>query len=147
MFDTVITPVEKDGARVMEAPSILVAEDEKPMRRLLELTYQAEGYRVITAQNGAEAVRKAILERPDLIVLDIIMPEMDGLQVLQELRLHPETEDIPVILLTGKKEEEDIVEGWQYSIEVYLTKPYVVEDLLSITERILADRAASRLPI
>jgi len=145
MFDTAITPVEKEGARALKVQSILVAEDEKPMRRLLELTYQAEGYRVITAQNGAEAVRKAILEKPDLIVLDIVMPEMDGLEVLQELRLHPETADIPVILLTGKKEEEDIVEGWQYSIEIYLTKPYVVEDLLAITERILLDREESRL--
>ncbi|MGQ9590163.1 MAG: response regulator, partial [Planctomycetota bacterium] len=65
---------------------------------------------------------------------------VDGYEALRELKNHPETADIPVILLTGKSTAEDIAEGWNYDIEFYMTKPYVVEDLLEITERILASR-------
>lgn len=128
------------GAPPMEPKTILVVDDDPATVRLLETNYRAEGYRVLTGYDGAEGVRQALLGKPDLIVLDLIMPHVDGYEALRELKNHPETADIPVILLTGKSTAEDIAEGWNYDIEFYMTKPYVVEDLLEITERILASR-------
>jgi CheY-like chemotaxis protein len=124
----------------MEQKTILVVDDDPATVRLLELNFSTEGYRVLTARDGAEGVRQALLGMPDLIVLDLIMPCVDGYEVMRELKSHAETQDIPIILLTGKTAGEDIAEGWTYDIECYMTKPYVVEDLLDMTQRILADR-------
>jgi two-component system alkaline phosphatase synthesis response regulator PhoP len=124
----------------MEPKTILIVDDDPATVRLLELNYRAEGYRVLTGYDGAEGVRQALLGKPDLIVLDLIMPHLDGYEALRALKSHPETADIPVILLTGKSDSEDIAEGWTYDIEFYMTKPYVMEDLLELTERILSSR-------
>jgi DNA-binding response OmpR family regulator len=129
----------------MEQKTILVVDDDPATVRLLEMNYVAEGYRVLTARDGAECVRQALLARPDLIVLDLIMPQVDGYEALEELKTHAETEDIPIILLTAKTATEEIAEGWTYDIEFYQTKPYEVEDLLAVTERILSDREEFRL--
>ena len=129
----------------MIPPTILVVDDDPAVVRLLEINLVTEGYRVLTAQDGAACVRQALLETPDLIVLDLIMPHVDGYEALQELKDHPETEDIPIILLTGKTSIDEIAEGWAHDIEFYLTKPYDMEDLLAVTERILADRHEARL--
>lgn len=124
----------------MEPKTILIVDDDPATVRLLELNYRAEGYRVLTGYDGAEGVRQALLGKPDLIVLDLIMPHLDGYEALRALKSHPETADIPVILLTGKSDTEEIAEGWTYDIEFYMTKPYVMEDLLELTERILSSR-------
>ncbi|HIE53502.1 MAG TPA: response regulator [Armatimonadetes bacterium] len=125
--------------------TVLVVDDEPVMVRLLQVNFEAEGYRVLTARDGAEAVRQTLLEHPDLIILDILMPTMDGYEALEIIKSTPETADIPVIVLTGKRKLEDIAEGWKYDIEFYLTKPYAIEDLLELSRRILEDREESKL--
>lgn len=108
--------------------SILVVDDDHRMRRLLRLNLEKEGYRVATAEDGPASLEIAELETPDLILLDVTMPEMDGFTVLRRLR---EFSEVPVILLTAKGEEQDKVHGLDLGADDYLTKPFGPSELLA----------------
>ena len=110
---------------------ILAVDDERHIVRLVEVNLQRAGYEVVTAFDGREALEKARTEKPDLIVLDVMMPYMDGPEVLQKLKADPETRDIPVIMLTSKAQDADVFRGWQSGLDPGLPKPFDPRRLLS----------------
>ena len=109
---------------------ILVIEDEKPVRENLSTLLTEEGYAVLLAKNGEEGIMTARMERPDLIVCDIMMPGIDGYEVLNELSRDPNTGVIPFIFLTAKFEREDLRKGMQLGADDYIFKPFKADDLL-----------------
>ncbi len=90
-----------------------------------------------TAQNGAECLIAVNEQRPDAIILDVMMPVMDGFQTLQVLQQSPEVKDIPVIMLTARSDDSDIAYGWRWGVSSYLTKPFSVEHLVALVRRVL----------
>ena len=121
--------VPADDRKTMNA-HILVVDDEPDISALVAYHLAKESYRVRTAASGVEAIRAAELERPDLVVLDLMLPGMSGLQVLEELRRRPETQDIPVILLTARKEEQDRIAGLRLGADDYVAKPFSPQELI-----------------
>ncbi len=115
---------------------ILAVDDEKHIVRLVQVNLERQGYEVVTAFDGKEALQKVQEENPDLVVLDVMMPYMDGFEVLQNLRRNPATRDIPVIMLTAKAQDADVFKGWQSGVDLYLTKPFNPMELLSFVKRI-----------
>ena len=117
---------------------VLVVDDHLPVVRLIEERLTREGFEVFTAQNGAECLRTVAAERPDLVILDLEMPIMDGLRALRALRLKPATSYLPVIILTVHKDKPDLIAGWMAGADEYLTKPCRMEDLVAAVNRVLA---------
>jgi two-component system, OmpR family, alkaline phosphatase synthesis response regulator PhoP len=115
---------------------ILAVDDEKHIVRLVQVNLERQGYEVVTANDGKEALKKVDEENPDLVVLDVMMPYMDGFEVLQNLRRNPSTRDIPVIMLTAKAQDADVFKGWQSGVDCYLTKPFNPMELISFVKRI-----------
>ncbi len=118
------------------AKKILAVDDEKAIVRLVQVNLEREGYEVVTAYDGREALEKVASERPDLVVLDVMMPYMDGFEVLQQLRKDPNTRDIPVIMLTAKAQDADVFRGWQSGVDCYLTKPFNPMELKTFVKRV-----------
>jgi len=115
---------------------ILACDDEKHIVRLVQVNLERAGYEVVTANDGKEALQKVEEENPDLVVLDVMMPYMDGFEVLQNMRRNPAFRDIPVIMLTAKAQDTDVFKGWQSGVDAYLTKPFNPMELLSFVKRI-----------
>jgi two-component system alkaline phosphatase synthesis response regulator PhoP len=113
----------------MSAPRILIVEDEPDLLRGLELNIKSDGYAVLTAQRGDEAVECALRERPDLVLLDVMLPGMNGFDVCRELRRG--SFDGPIIMLTARGEEVDRVVGLEIGADDYVTKPFGVRELLA----------------
>ena len=120
------------------ARKILTCDDEKHIVRLIQVNLERQGYEVITAFNGLECLEKVKEDRPDLIVLDVMMPEMTGFEVLEKLKKDPETESIPVIMLTARAQDSDVLRGWQSGVECYLTKPFNPMELIAFVKRIFS---------
>jgi DNA-binding NarL/FixJ family response regulator len=118
--------------------TILIIEDQAPMRRNLALLLELEGYKTVTAQNGRLGVELALKEPPDLVLCDVMMPEMDGHGVLQALRDNKQTATVPFIFLTAKGDRSDIRIGMNFGADDYLTKPVVRDDLLAAVQARLA---------
>jgi len=110
--------------------SILVVEDERDIAALVAYHLTKEGYRVRTAGGGDEALTVAGQDRPDLIVLDLMLPGLSGLDVLNELRRRPETSAVPVVVLTAMKEESDRIRGLELGADDYVTKPFSPQELV-----------------
>jgi two-component system KDP operon response regulator KdpE len=115
-------------------PLILVVDDEPRIIRLVKMNLDLEGFRVIEASSGVEALRRVREDLPDLVLLDVMMPEMDGFETLRLLR---ETSDVPVIMLTVRAEEEDVVRGLELGADDYITKPFSVRELTSRIRAVL----------
>ncbi|MFP4380579.1 MAG: response regulator transcription factor [Candidatus Sumerlaeia bacterium] len=109
---------------------ILVVDDEPDVLLIVKTGLQAEGYDLVTATNGADALTVAKDENPDLIVLDVMMPGMDGFETLAKLKEMDETSTIPVIMLTGLSEKQKIQKALVSGIEYYVIKPFEFDDLL-----------------
>ncbi len=107
-----------------EKPRILVADDEPRIREALCHILEREGYSVLIAEDGQEAVEIGLREQPDLVLLDVMMPRMDGFEACQRLRAHYRTRHIPIILLTAKQEESDRIEGLEHGANDYIGKPW-----------------------
>ena len=120
----------------MVPKKILAVDDEKHIVRLVQVNLERAGYEVVTANDGKEALQQVQDENPDLVVLDVMMPYMDGFEVLQNLRRNPSTRDIPVIMLTAKAQDADVFRGWQSGVDCYLTKPFNPLELVSFVNRI-----------
>ena len=118
------------------ARTILVVDDERHIVRLVEVNLTRAGYDVDTAYDGVEALEKVAENLPDMIVLDVMMPRMDGFEVLKHLQSDAKYKDIPVIMLTAKAQDADIFKGWQSGVSSYLTKPFNPKELLVFVERI-----------
>ena len=117
---------------------ILIVDDEEDILNFLELVLREKGYEVVTAGSGHDALTRAQLERPDLVLLDIMMPEMDGWEVLKLLRIDEETASIPVAMLSARTEARDRVQGLQEGAIDYICKPFSLQELLAKIEAIFA---------
>ena len=113
---------------------ILVVDDEPRMIQFIRMNLELEGYRVVQASDGLEALDKVRDELPDLVILDVMMPDLDGFETLRILR---ETSDVPVIMLTVKSEEDDIVRGLRLGADDYVTKPFSPRELSSRVQALL----------
>jgi len=120
---------------------ILAVDDERHIVRLVQVTLERAGYQVVPAFDGKEALKKVDAERPDLIVLDVMMPYMDGFEVLKQLKQNLATKDIPVIMLTAKAQDADVFRGWASGVDCYLTKPFNPMELLTFIKRIFESYA------
>ena len=109
---------------------IVLAEDEAHIARLVIFKLEREGYEVIWADDGGKALEKVKESSPDLVILDIMMPVMDGYEVLKYLKEDDNLKSIPVIMLTAKGQEHDIVKGFEYGTEDYIIKPFSPAELL-----------------
>lgn len=108
----------------------MIVEDDDDARQMAQMILEHQGFSVETAANGKEAVEKLKSVIPALILLDIMMPEMNGYDVLVHLKQRPETQNIPVIMLTAKGTGDDMITGYQHGADYYIPKPYTREQLL-----------------
>lgn len=116
---------------------ILAIDDDERIRRLVEINLQRAGYRISTAADGVEGLEQIARERPDLVLLDINMPRLDGIEMLRRLRADAATATLPVILLTAKSRDEDILEGKRSGADYYLNKPFSPTELLALVREAL----------
>ena len=110
--------------------SILLVEDDEDSRSMISIVLETKGFSVVTAANGLEALERLKEQTPALVLLDIMMPEMNGYDVLVHMKQRPETQNIPVIMVTAKGEGADIITGYQYGADYYIPKPFTTEQLL-----------------
>lgn len=126
------------------AEKILIVDDDIDSLKLIGLMLQRQGYDIVAANNGAQAFSKATSDRPDLIILDVMMPDMDGYEICRRLRANPVTQGIPIIMFTAKTLIDDKVAGFEAGADDYLTKPTHPAELASRVKAILSRSAAQR---
>ena len=119
------------------AKRLLVVDDEPKLLRAVAVNLRGEGYEVVTARSGAEALVRINEMMPDLVVSDIRMPRMDGFKLARALRSNPRTALIPIIFLTAKDEREDRLAGIRTGVDAYLVKPFDPEELIAVVANIL----------
>ena len=119
---------------------VLVIEDDPALRKLLEVTLGKAGYRVALAENGLDGLVQVdrAEPKPRLLIVDIMMPELDGLSLVRALRSQSSTKNIPVIFVTAKTDTRTIAEGISAGAKYYVTKPFVIEDLLAKVRRAIS---------
>ena len=122
-------------------PHVLVVDDEPHIVRLIQVNLERQGYQVETANNGAVALAKIKENRPDLLVSDVMMPEMDGFELLANVRRDPTLMDLPVIMLTAKAQDTDVMTGYKTGADMYLTKPFNPAELIAFAKRILSSHS------
>jgi CheY-like chemotaxis protein/DNA-binding CsgD family transcriptional regulator len=130
---------------VTEDRHVLVVEDEEDLAALVEVNLQLAGYRVSIARDGAEGLTSARTAGPDVILLDVMMPVLDGWQVLRALKEDPALQDIPVVMLTALSEERDLIRGHLQGAIQYVTKPFEMRQLLQAVEVALDTPDAAEL--
>ena len=109
---------------------ILVVDDNPDAIAIVKSALEARGYTVLTAERGAAALESVAADKPDVILLDIMMPDMSGLEVLEKLKATPATASIPVILVTAKTQDDDVISGYAVGAEYYITKPFTTRQLM-----------------
>jgi two-component system, OmpR family, alkaline phosphatase synthesis response regulator PhoP len=123
--------------------TILVVDDEPALLRLMAFLLQRKGYGMLTATNGEEALHVIREQRPDLVLLDIMMPRLDGYEVAEAIRADPATAEIPIVMLSAKAQDEDIERGLAAGVDSYITKPFDPEKLAEIVAAFLSGDSAS----
>jgi len=118
------------------ALKVLVCDDERNIVRLIQVNLERLGYQVTTAYDGREALRKISEETPDLVLLDVMMPYVDGMEVLRTMRRNPLTANVPVILLTVQAQEGDDAAGLAAGADFYMTKPFNPDELQEFLKKI-----------
>ena len=121
------------------AERILVVDDDPSIVKLLTLNLEIEGYDVVAATNGREAIEAVSEHDPDLVVCDVMMPVMNGLEVVARLKKDAATKDLPIVLLSAKAQELDISHGKTAGADEYITKPFDPEDLITAIQRLLTE--------
>jgi DNA-binding response OmpR family regulator len=124
-------------------PTVLIADDEKNIVQLARMYLQAEGFSVETAASGKEALEKVKLAHPDLVVLDLMMPEMDGWEVCRRLR---KESDVPIIMLTARGDDVDKIVGLELGADDYMTKPFNARELVARVKAVLRRYAVGKAP-
>ncbi len=132
------TPPQGAGVAAAAARPKILAVDDSETVLLVERSLLSRSYQVVTAKNGEEGVAKAVQEKPDLILMDVMMPRMDGFDAVRRLRADPATRDIPVILVTTRGERDNVETGYECGCTDYVTKPFDGSALLA--------KVKSRLP-
>ncbi|MGH2807674.1 MAG: response regulator transcription factor [Actinomycetota bacterium] len=122
----------------MSEKRILICDDDPAILRVLQVNLEVEGYTTLLAHHGEEALEVAEKEKPDLIILDIMMPRLDGYQTCERLKADESLKDIPVVFLSAKAQQSDIEKGKTYGVADYLTKPFDPDVLVETIERLLA---------
>jgi DNA-binding response OmpR family regulator len=125
---------------VRERPVIVVADDDPDILDLVSFRLERSGYEVVRATDGEEALRVVTERLPDLAVLDVMMPKLTGYQVIERIRQEPETERIPVILLTARAQEADVERGFDAGADDYIRKPFSPQELRARVQAILGRR-------
>jgi DNA-binding response OmpR family regulator len=121
--------------------TVLVVDDDPVILKLLLVNFELEGFTVITANDGREGVERAKNDRPDVVISDIMMPTMNGLELVSTLRADPETADLPVLLLSAKAQMVDVQRGFELGADDYVTKPF---DPIELIDKVTALAAARR---
>jgi DNA-binding response OmpR family regulator len=124
--------------------TVLVADDDEDILQLVSFRLERAGYTVVTAADGPQALAAAREHQPDLAVLDVMMPGLNGYEVTRQLRADPATQAIPVILLTARVQEADVSRGFEAGADDYLRKPFSPQELRSRVQAILARRSSVR---
>lgn len=123
---------------MMPKPKIIVADDDFDLCELLDLRLRQSDFEVFTVMDGLQALEMIRSVRPDLVVLDIIMPSMTGMEVLSQMRSEPAIADIPVILMTAERKEKDISIGFAMGIVDYIVKPFNLRDLVAQAKGVIS---------
>lgn len=110
---------------------VVVIEDEPDIQEMIEFNLEKEGFRVVTASSGDEGVRAVVREAPDLVLLDLLLPGLDGIEVCRKLKMDPVTQKIPIIMVSAKGEESDVVLGLGVGADDYVTKPFRPKELIA----------------
>ena len=134
----------------MAKETILIVDDEEDVLELVRYNLAKEGYAVIAAETGERALTQAHAKGPDLVILDLMLPGIDGLEVCKQLKAEPKTRHIPIIMLTAKGEESDIVTGLELGADDYVTKPFSPKVLIARVRRTLrrrVDRSTEKAPL
>jgi CheY-like chemotaxis protein len=126
------------------APCILLVDDDRRIVELLEIAFSAHGFRVLTAADGEEAMKRTIAERPDLVVLDVRLPRKSGLEVCEWLRRDPDDPAVPVIMVSAVVDPETRLQAFTRGADDYLTKPFSPKELIARVKRVLARSAEAR---
>lgn len=129
------------------AEKILIVDDDLDTLRLVGLMLQRQGYEIVAASGGHQALLLAQSEKPELILLDVMMPDMDGVEVTRRLRQSAETKDIPIIMFTAKTQVEDKIEGFEAGADDYLTKPTQPRELFAHVKAVLARVSKTKPPV
>src|SRR4030042_6643572 len=122
---------------------ILIVDDDATMVNLLSTILEIDGFQANSALSGKEAFEVLIEDLPDLVLLDIMMPEMDGFEVLARLRADPATKKLPIIMLTARTDDKDIFEGWKRGADDYVTKPFDPRQLVDTIRTVLSKSMAA----
>lgn len=122
----------------MEKKKILIVEDEESLLKLESILLMSHGYDVTGVQNGRAALEQLAADKPDLVILDIMLPEIDGFEVCRRIKENPETRDIPVVMLTAKKSSQDYDKGIAVGASAYITKPFKSAKIMEVIQGIFA---------
>jgi len=117
---------------------ILIVEDEESLLKLESILLSSKGYNVTGVMDGKAALKEVRLNRPDLVILDIMLPEMDGFEVCRQIKQNPETSNIPVVMLTAKKNSQDLARGQEVGSDAYITKPFKSSKVLDTIQELLS---------
>jgi two-component system alkaline phosphatase synthesis response regulator PhoP/two-component system response regulator VicR len=133
-----------DGGFNWKKPKkILAVDDDQSITLVVQMSLQSEGYEVVTARNGREALEMVREHQPDMVVMDVMMPIMDGLSALRILKEDESTADIPVIMLTARTSEADVLSGWLRGADMYMTKPFDPWQLIANVNNIFFEDSKS----
>ena len=116
---------------------ILIVDDDPDVSRMMRVAFQGEDYEILAASSGQEGLERIISDKPEILILDIYMPEMDGCEVLERLRRDEATTSIPVVMLTAQDAEKDILKCQQMGALFYCIKPFLPQELADLIKRIL----------
>ncbi len=130
----------------MTRKKIVVVEDEPDIREVIEYNLKREGYRIIAACDGEEAIRTVVEQAPQLVLLDLMLPGLDGIEVCRRLKADPLTSSVPIIMVTAKGEEADIVLGLGMGADDYVCKPFGPKELVARVKAVLRRSSASAVP-
>lgn len=126
---------------------ILLVDDHPDIVRLLQISLRGEGHEILTASDGAQALERVQADRPDLIILDVVMPEIDGWRVLNRIKTDPELRHTVVVMLTVKDHPQDVALGLDIGADFYLGKPFSPRDVISLVQRVFQNRQPDQAPV
>ena len=122
-------------------PKVLVVDDDPQVLKLLRVNFELEGFDVLSATNGEEALEMVGKDTPDVVVCDVMMPGIDGLEVVRRLRAQPDTAALPLVVVSAKAQRADIRAGLKLGADEYVTKPFDPAELIATVQRLLDERS------
>lgn len=134
--------MERDKNKIL----VLVADDEANLLLLLKDNFEEHGFEVITAVNGEEAFQKSLNEKPDMIILDVEMPKLNGFQVCEKVRQNPALDNVPILVFSAYAQPEDIKKGLALGADDYIIKPFKIKDLISTVFHLFKKRGGNIKP-